>query len=127
MVEPLLVPAADARLHLPAAIGAFTDFMTSAPHIASARPARKEGVLPPCFWDLPIAYNSRASSVVVSGTPLERPHGQFRVQDETVFGPVRALDYELEFACFISRGNPLGHRSEPISTARSVEISRRTA
>lgn len=108
VVEPLLVPAADARLHLPAAIGAFTDFMTSAPHIASARPARKEGVLPPCFWDLPIAYNSRASSVVVSGTPLERPHGQFRVQDETVFGPVRALDYELEFACFISRGNPLG-------------------
>lgn len=107
-VAPLLVPMADARLHLPAAIGAFTDFMCSAPHIASARPARKEGALPPCFWDLPIAYNSRASSVVVSGVPLERPYGQYRGREGAVFGPVRALDFELEFACFVGRGNDLG-------------------
>ena len=107
-VAPLLVPMADAQLHLPAAIGAFTDFMTSAPHIAAARPARKEGVLPPCFWDLPIAYNSRASSVVVTGVPLERPYGQYRGPDGAVFGPVKALDFELEFACFLGRGNDLG-------------------
>jgi fumarylacetoacetase len=108
-VSELLVPMSEADLHLPARIGAFTDFMTSAPHIVGPRPARPEGgKLPPCFWSLPIAYNSRASSVVVSGLPLERPHGQYPVQGEAVFGPTSSLDFELEFACMIGRGNPLG-------------------
>ncbi|HEY8572272.1 fumarylacetoacetase [Phenylobacterium sp.] len=111
-VSELLVPMSEAELHLPARIGAFTDFMTSAPHIAGSRPARPEGgKLPPCFWSLPIAYNSRASSVVVSGTPLERPHGQYPVEGEARFGPTRSLDFELEFACVIGPGNRL---SQPI-------------
>lgn len=107
-VELCLVPMAQAQLHMPTRPGAFTDYMTSAPHIAAARPARAEGKLPPCFWTLPIAYNSRASSVVVSGRPLERPHGQYRGAEGAEFGPTRALDYELEFACFISQPNALG-------------------
>ncbi|WP_312166787.1 fumarylacetoacetate hydrolase family protein [Phenylobacterium sp.] len=107
-VQPCLVPMARAQLHMPTKPGAFTDYMTSAPHIAAPRPARPQGVLPPCFWTLPIAYNSRASSVVVSGRPLERPHGQYRGSEGAEFGPTRALDYELEFACFISQPNGLG-------------------
>lgn len=103
-----LVPAAEARMHLPAQIRAFTDFMTSAAHIAAPRPSRLEGQLPPCFWRLPIGYNSRASSVTPSGTPLERPYGQYRGGDSSEFGPTRALDFELEFACFIGKGNRLG-------------------
>lgn len=107
-VAACLLPMAQAQLHMPTKPGAFTDYMTSAPHIAAARPARAEGKLPSCFWTLPIAYNSRASSVVASGRPLERPHGQYRGAEGAEFGPTRALDYELEFACFISEPNPLG-------------------
>jgi len=107
-VTRCLVAAADAQMHLPAAIGAFTDYMTSAPHIAAARHDRPEGKLPPCFWSLPIAYNSRASSVVASDHVVERPLGQSGSDAGAVFGPTRAMDYELEFACFIGRGNALG-------------------
>lgn len=62
----------------------------------------------PCFYNLPIAYNGRASSVVVSGTSLHRPNGQFPVDGKLVSGPCRKLDHEVEFACFIGRGNPMG-------------------
>ncbi len=107
-VAPYLVPMALVRMHMPVRPGAFTDFMTSAPHIAAARPARAQGTLPPCFHTLPIAYNSRASSVVESGRPVERPLGQHHDGTAVVFAPTRALDYELEFACLIAGGNPLG-------------------
>lgn len=114
LVEPCLTPMAGAQMHMPTRPGAFTDFMTSASHIAAARPGRPEGELPPCFWTLPIAYNSRASSVVVSGRPVERPQGQYRGRDGARVGPTRALDFELEFACFIGAPNPLG---EPVPLA----------
>lgn len=107
-VEACLFPLRAAKLELPARPGAFTDFMTSAPHIQARRPSREQGALPPCFWHLPIAYNSRASSVTVSGRPVERPYGQFSIEDRVEFGPTQALDYELEFACFIGGGNELG-------------------
>ncbi len=119
LVEPALVPMATARLHIPASIRAFTDFMTSAWHISAPRPARANGPLPPCFWRLPIAYNSRASSVVPSGVPLERPYGQFKAGDSSEFGPTRALDFELEFACFLRNGNPLGR---PVHVDRAREF-----
>lgn len=107
-VAPCLVPMGEADMRLPAVIGAFTDFMTSASHVAAARPNRPEGKLPPCFWTLPIAYNSRASSVTVSGQAVERPLGQSAPDGVAIFGPTSALDYELEFACFVGRGNALG-------------------
>ena len=107
-VEPCLIPLDQAQLCIPARPGAFTDFMTSASHIAAERPARQAGTVPACFWHLPIAYNSRASSVTPSGQAVERPHGQFSTDGGVEFGPTRALDYELEFACFVGQGNPLG-------------------
>lgn len=120
LVERELVPMTTARLHIPANIRAFTDFMTSAWHINAPRPARPEGgPLPPCFWRLPIAYNSRASSIVPSGIALERPYGQFKADDSSEFGPTRALDFELEFACFLRNGNPLG-RPVHVDRARGL-------
>ncbi|CAN7608544.1 fumarylacetoacetase [Phenylobacterium sp. LjRoot164] len=107
--QACLASQAESTVLLPARIGAFTDFMTSAPHIAAARPGRAQGVLPPCFWTLPIGYNSRASSIVASGQKVERPLGQYAVKGGRAgFGPARALDFELEFACYIGLGNVLG-------------------
>ena len=107
-VSACLIPLDQVRMELPAQIGAFTDYMTSAPHIAAARPAKPEGRLPPCFWSLPIAYNSRASSITPSGRDVERPWGQYAAEGEVQFGPSVALDYELEFGCFVGEGNALG-------------------
>lgn len=117
MADKLLVPMNEAEMTTPARIGAFTDFMTSTYHIASARPGRPEGQVQPCFKHLPIAYNSRASSVTVDGRPVERPNGQRReASGEVVFGPTTRLDFELEFAFFVGPGNELG-RPVPLSRA----------
>ncbi len=72
------------------------------------RPGQTIEQICPCFYNLPIAYNGRASSVVVSGTPFHRPKGQFPVDGEVVSGPCRKLDIEVEFAAFIGRGNGFG-------------------
>ncbi|MER3465954.1 MAG: fumarylacetoacetase, partial [Armatimonadota bacterium] len=67
---------------------------------------------------LPVGYNGRASSVVVSGTKFHRPLGQTKPDsvDAPVFGPTRALDFELEVGFFTGKNNPLGNR---ISTAEA--------
>ncbi|EAQ91825.1 hypothetical protein CHGG_00060 [Chaetomium globosum CBS 148.51] len=74
---------------------------------------------PPAFFHFPIAYQGRASSVVVSGTDIERPQGQYRdksvptTADEpkpVVYGPSNAVDYELEFAAIIGKPLRMGRR-----------------
>jgi len=113
--ERLLVPMREATLELPAAIGAFTDFLCSIYH--TGRMGR--GNLPPAFKHLPIAYNSRASSVRVSGEAVTRPKGQYRIETgEIRFGPEPWLDFELELAIFIGAGNPLG---SPIPIAEAAD------
>ncbi|KAG5849047.1 hypothetical protein ANANG_G00105910 [Anguilla anguilla] len=73
----------------------------------------KENALMPNWLRLPVGYHGRASSVVVSGTPIRRPMGQMRPDPSQppVFGPSKQLDIELEMAFFIGAGNKLG---EPI-------------
>ncbi len=57
---------------------------------------------------MPAAYHGRSSSVIVSGTPVHRPKGQFRVDGTGVSGLCQKLDFEVEFAAFIGQGNELG-------------------
>jgi fumarylacetoacetase len=108
--ERLLVRRDDVALCLPAAIGAFTDFFTSLHHTErGGRVTRPDNPVPPNFRYMPIAYNSRASSVRVSGEGVRRPNGQWRKEDGTVqFGPTEALDFELELGAFVGKGNELG-------------------
>lgn len=73
--------------------------------------------MPPGFFRFPLGYGGRASSVVVSGTPVRRPKGQSIVGGEAVFGPCQALDFEVEFAAFVARGNELG-TSIPVNDAK---------
>ncbi|MCA6100541.1 fumarylacetoacetase [Bradyrhizobium sp. WSM 4400] len=106
----LLVSRRDAQFHLPAAIGGFTDFFTSLFHTErGGRLSRPDNPVPLNFRYMPIAYNSRASSVRISGEPIRRPLGQRRRSDgEVHFGPCESLDFELELGAFIGKENALG-------------------
>lgn len=99
-----LVPMRFAEMLVPVAIGQFSDFLGSLDH--TLRMGR--GHLPKAFKHLPIAYNGRASSIVVSGTSIVRPTGTYNRGDAVEFGPEPALDFELELGAFIGPGNALG-------------------
>jgi fumarylacetoacetase len=112
-----LLPQADVVHRLPAHIGDYTDFYTSIHHARNvAQLIRPDAALSPNFQWLPIAYHGRASSVVVSGTPCQRPLGQALPPGAQAprYGACQWLDHELEMGAYIGPGNPLG---QPITLA----------
>jgi fumarylacetoacetase len=112
--EPYLLPMHDAVMLLPAAIGDYTDFYASIYHATNVGSLfRPDQPLVPNYKHIPIGYHGRASSIVASGAPVRRPQGQTMSPGAAspIFGPTRALDYELEAAFFVGTGNVLG---EPI-------------
>jgi fumarylacetoacetase len=120
-VEPLLVKMDEAVMLPPANIGDYTDFYASIHHATNVgRLFRPDNPLLPNYKYVPIGYHGRASSVVVSGTPVGRPSGQSKdaAAEAPVFGPSRSLDYELEVGFFAGPGNELG-RPIPITEAES--------
>jgi fumarylacetoacetase len=109
--QALLPKQAEVRMGLPAEIGDYTDFYASVHHATNVgRMFRPDQPLLPNYKWVPIGYHGRASSVVVSGTPVRRPHGQVKDEaaDAPVFDPSRRLDYEVELGCYVGPGNPLG-------------------
>lgn len=101
---------------LPSAVGDYTDFYASIHHATNVgKLFRPDNPLLPNYKHVPIAYHGRASSLVVSGTPVRRPNGQLA---EGKFGPTRELDYEMEVGFLLGPGNNLG---EPIAIANAVE------
>ena len=110
-VEPMLHSAAECTMHLPTRIGDYTDFYAGIHHaIHVGRLYRAENPLLPNYKHVPIGYHGRASSVRVSGMPVQRPSGQFKGPGEAApqFGPSQRLDYELELGVWIGQGNALG-------------------
>jgi fumarylacetoacetase len=112
-LRPTLVAMAHASMQMPAQVGAFTDFLTSIFHTArGGRLTRPDSPVSANFRHLPVAYNSRASTVRAGGEPIRRPNGQYRLPDGSIgFGPCRHFDFELELALFVGTGNAMG---EPI-------------
>jgi fumarylacetoacetase len=112
-VEESLVAMCDVVLQLPAQIGDYTDFYASIDHaLRVGRLFRPDQPLLPNYKYIPIGYHGRASSIVVSGSPIARPNGQIKSPDAApIFGPTKSLDYELEVGALIGPGNRLG---EPI-------------
>jgi fumarylacetoacetase len=105
-VASTLVAQRDVSYALPATVGDYTDFYASVHHATNVgRLFRPDQPL----W-VPIGYHGRASSIVVSGSPVHRPSGQRKGPQDDVpsVGPSRSLDYELEVAAWIGAGNALG-------------------
>ncbi len=116
-----LLPQAGLELGLPCAIGDYTDYYASVHHATNVgRLFRPDNPLLPNYKWIPIGYHGRASSIVPTGTPVVRPHGQTKAddQDAPTFGPCRLLDYEVEVGAFVGAGNALG---APIPLARAED------
>ena len=118
--DAVLVDRASLRMRLPAEIGDYTDFYASEHHATNVGSMfRPNQPLMPNWKHLPVGYHGRASSIVVDGTPVRRPHGQTVATDDgpPSFGPSRLLDHELEMGVFFGgQGNALGTRI-PVSRA----------
>ncbi len=111
---------ADVVMQLPAIIGDYTDFYASIYHATNVGSLfRPDNPLLPNYKYIPIGYHGRASSFVPSGEAVRRPNGQTHDGNaDPVFGPSRALDYELEVGFFVSSGNVLG---EPIAIGKAED------
>lgn len=104
-----LVPLDHAELHVPCAIGDYTDFYAGIHHATRVgKLFRPDSPLLPNYRHVPIGYHGRASSVVPTGTPVRRPSGQLPAPDGPRFGPAGRLDLELELGVWIGPGNSLG-------------------
>ncbi|KAI8469420.1 MAG: Fumarylacetoacetase [Monoraphidium minutum] len=118
--EAAILRMADVQLHLPMAVGDYTDFYASKHHAHNCGVMFRDAAqaLPRNWLHLPIGYHGRASSIVVSGTPVRRPRGQVldAATDEPVMAPCAAVDFELEMACVMGTGNELGS-SIPVDDA----------
>lgn len=122
-VAPHLVPMAEARMHMPLVVTEFTDFYAGKHHATNIGTMFRgaENALPPNWLHIPIGYNGRASTVVVSGTPIIRPNGQTKAPDADMpsFGPSKRLDIELEMGAIVGTSSEMGH---PISVAQADEM-----
>ncbi|EDQ06001.1 hypothetical protein DSM14862_02991 [Sulfitobacter indolifex] len=122
-VAPHLVPMADARLHMPMMVSEYTDFYAGKHHATNVGTMFRgaENALPPNWLHIPIGYNGRASTVVVSGTAITRPNGQLKAPDADTphFGPCQKLDIELEMGAIVGTSTEMG---QPISIEEADEM-----
>ena len=120
-VRASLVSASECEFVEPFHIHDYTDFYCSIYHATNVGSMfRPDNPLLPNYKYVPIGYHGRASSIVVSGTDIRRPHGQNRSDAEKppVFVPCKNLDYEMELGFFVGQGNELG---QPIPIGEAEE------
>jgi len=119
-VSDHLVTLAGARLHLPFRVAGYTDFYAGRHHATNVGTMFRgaENALPPNWLHIPIAYNGRASSVVVSGTDFRRPWGQIKGADfpAPIFAPSRRFDIELELGAVVGQPSVFG---QPVTVAEA--------
>jgi len=119
-LRPHLVPLSQVALHLPFEPAEYTDFYACRRHAANVGTMFRgaEAALPPNWLHMPIGYNGRASTLVVSGTDIRRPLGQTKAPEAEVpvFGPSRRLDFELELGAVVGQPSAMGR---PLSVAEA--------
>jgi len=116
-----LLPQAEAEMALPCTIADYTDFYTGIHHATTVgKLFRPDNPLLPNYKWVPIGYHGRASSIVVSGTPIRRPRGQTMAPGAAAptVAPSQRLDYELELGALVGPGNALG---EPVAMAQAED------
>ena len=120
-IRALLHPVSECRMHLPAAIGDYTDFYVGIHHATNiGKLFRPDTPLLPNYKYVPIGYHGRASSIRPSGEDVLRPTGQRKApdSDSPIVGPSTRLDYELELGVWIGNGNRPG---KPIPIGEAVD------
>ncbi|MEP5729012.1 MAG: fumarylacetoacetase [Sulfitobacter sp.] len=122
-VAPHLVAMAQVELHMPMVVSEYTDFYAGRHHATNVGTMFRgaENALPPNWLHIPIGYNGRASTVVVSGTDIVRPNGQLKAPDAAMpsFGPCKRLDIELEMGAIVGTSTDIG---QPVSVAQADEM-----
>ncbi len=107
-----LLAQANVTMLMPFKVAEFTDFYAGKHHAMNVGTMFRgpENALPPNWLHIPIGYNGRASTVVVSGTDIVRPKGQTKAADAEMptFGPCKWLDIELEMGAIIGGSNAIG-------------------
>jgi len=102
----------EVQMQMPVRVGDYTDFYSSREHATNVGTMFRDpnNALLPNWLHIPVGYHGRASSIVISGTPLHRPKGQTKTDDAELptFGPSRLLDFELEMAFVVGKANELG-------------------
>ncbi len=110
--KAILNDVSKVELTMPVKVGDYTDFYSSRDHATNVGKMFRdpENALLPNWLHLPVGYHGRASSIVVSGTPIRRPKGQQIPADskQPVYGPCKLLDFEMEVAFVIGKSTGLG-------------------
>jgi fumarylacetoacetase len=118
----ILLEQSKYEMLLPVQVGDYTDFYSSIDHATNVGKMFRdpENALLPNWKHIPVGYHGRASSIVISGTDINRPSGQMLPKGETqpVYGPCKLLDFELEMAFIVGQGNDMG---TSISTANAED------
>jgi fumarylacetoacetase len=117
-LNPYLVKLADITLNMPFTVTEYTDFYAGRYHATNVGTMFRgaENALPPNWLHIPIGYNGRASSVVVSGTDVRRPWGQLKGPNDDLpkFAPCARFDFELEMGAIVGRPS-----TGPVSVAKA--------
>lgn len=107
--EVTLISLGDVDLLMPFEVSEYTDFYAGRHHATNVGTMFRgaENALPPNWLHIPIGYNGRASSIVVSGTDIRRPYGQLKLPDHDlpVFMPSRRFDIELEIGAIVGQAS----------------------
>ena len=116
-VSSVLHMQKECTMHLPVKIGDYTDFYSSEQHAYNVGCMFRDpnNALLPNWKHIPVGYHGRSSSIVVSGTPVHRPKGQQKPDENNppIYGPCKLFDFELEMGFITYQGKNLG---ESIST-----------
>lgn len=123
MLQPHLVAQIDAKLFMPFSVSEYTDFYAGRNHAQNVGTMFRgpENALPPNWLHIPIGYNGRASSVVVSGTPVRRPWGQIKGPNDSTprFAPSQRFDIELELGAIVGVTSEHGR---PVTVAEADDM-----
>ncbi len=107
-----LIPMHEVEMHMPIQVSGYTDFYSSREHATNVGMMFRDpaNALLPNWLHLPVGYNGRASSVVVSGTEIRRPMGQVKAPtaEAPSYAACAKLDFELEMAFIIGTESQLG-------------------
>lgn len=121
-LEECFYPLDQVKMLMPIHVPNYTDFYSSMEHATNVGKMFRdpENALLPNWKHLPVGYHGRASSIVVSGTPIHRPCGQIKPIETTapIFSASKQLDFELEMGFIVNRNTEMGTR---ISTAEAED------